>query len=123
MLNLSIVIINFRSWSKLDGCLLSIEQQNQKVKKVIVVDNLSDDGVIESFIKKFPWVEWIRNDSNAGFAAACNLGAQNCLSDWLLFLKKLDATPWPVCATIAFLLLLILLLIAKYYDSFVCFVI
>ena len=52
MLNLSIVIVNYRSWSKLEGCLLSIYQQKQKVKKVIIVDNLSDDGVIESFIKK-----------------------------------------------------------------------
>ena len=80
MLNLSVVIVNYRSWSKLEGCLLSIDQQRQKVKKVIVVDNQSDDGVIESFIKKFPRVEWVRNESNAGFAAACNLGAQNCSS-------------------------------------------
>ena len=87
MLNLSIVIVNYRSWSKLEGCLLSIYQQKKKVKKVIIVDNLSDDGVIEGFIKKFPWAEWIKNESNAGFAAGCNLGAQNCSSNWLLFLN------------------------------------
>ena len=100
MLNLSVVIVNYRSWSKLECCLISIDQQKQKVKKVIVVDNQSNDGVIESFIKKFPWVEWIRNDSNAGFAAACNLGAQNCLSDWLLFLNPDTSLPKDCLATL-----------------------
>ena len=87
MLDLSIVIVNYRSWLKLDSCLLSIKQQKQKVKQVIIVDNFSNDGILESFIKKFAWVKWIKNESNTGFAAACNLGAQNCSSHWILFIN------------------------------------
>ena len=100
MLNLSIVIVNYRSWSKLESCLLSIYQQKQKVKKVVIVDNLSDDGVIEDFVKKFPWVEWVKNDSNAGFAAGCNLGAQNCSSKWFLFLNPDTRLPKDCLATL-----------------------
>jgi len=43
--------------------------------------------VLDSFMEKFPWVEWIKNHTNAGFAAACNLGAQNISNRWLLFLN------------------------------------
>ena len=63
MLDLAIVIVNYRSWAKLEGCLSSLNHQKEKAEKVIVVDNRSDDGVLESFIKKFPWVEWIKNDT------------------------------------------------------------
>tara|TARA_B100001063_G_scaffold247003_1_gene289265 strand:- start:119 stop:1027 length:909 start_codon:yes stop_codon:yes gene_type:complete len=87
MSDLSIVIVNYRSWFKLEGCLLSIDQQSEKVKKVIVVDNHSNDGQLQYFIEKFPWVDWIKNDTNAGFAVACNLGAQNTSTPWLLFLN------------------------------------
>jgi GT2 family glycosyltransferase len=87
MLDLAIVIVNYRSWSKLEDCLSSLDQQTEKIKKVIVVDNRSDDGILENFIKKFPWVVWIKNDTNAGFAAACNLGTQKTSSQWLLFLN------------------------------------
>ena len=72
MTDLSIVIVNYRSWSKLDKCLQSLEQQTNGAQQVIVVDNCSDDGQIESFEKKFTGVNWIKNKSNEGFAAGCN---------------------------------------------------
>ena len=87
MPDLSIVIVNYRSWSKLEGCLLSLDEQSEKAKSVIVIDNYSDDGQLDGFIKKFPWVDWIKNETNAGFAVGCNLGAQNTSTPWLLFLN------------------------------------
>ena len=93
MSDLSIVIVNYRSWSKLEGCLLSLDQQIEKAKKVIVVDNLSKDGLLQDFVEKFPWVDWIKNDTNAGFAAACNIGAQNTSTPWLLFLNPDTGLP------------------------------
>tara|TARA_X000000950_G_scaffold39392_4_gene42316 strand:+ start:11025 stop:11933 length:909 start_codon:yes stop_codon:yes gene_type:complete len=87
MIDIGIIIVNYRSWSKLESCLISLYEQKEKAKKVIVVDNLSDDGILESFVKKFKWVHWIKNDSNAGFASACNLGANAASTQWLLFLN------------------------------------
>ena len=57
MSDLSIVIVNYRSWSKLEGCLLSLDQQIEKAKKVIVVDNLSKDGLLQDFVEKITWVD------------------------------------------------------------------
>ena len=87
MLDIAIVIVNYRSWSKLEGCLSSLYHQTKKADKVIVVDNLSEDGVLESFMEKFPWVVWKKNDTNGGFAAASNIGVQNVSNRWLLFLN------------------------------------
>ena len=97
MLDIAIVIVNYRSWPKLEGCLSSLDHQTEKAEKVVVVDNRSDDGVLESFMEKFSWVEWIKNDTNAGFAAACNLGAQNISNRWLLFLNPDTRLPKTVC--------------------------
>ena len=55
MLDLAIVIVNYRSWPKLQGCLSSLDHQKEKAERVIVVDNRSDDGVLDSFMEKFPW--------------------------------------------------------------------
>lgn len=87
MLDLSIVIVNYRSWDKLEPCLLSLQNQSQKIKSVIVVDNYSNDGILDTFSHRFPEVDWIPNDYNAGFAAGCNLGSQKVGTKWLLFLN------------------------------------
>ena len=55
MPDLSIIVVNYRSWSKLEGCLQSLDQQGVRAKKVIVIDNHSNDGILEVFIKKFPF--------------------------------------------------------------------
>ena len=52
-----------------------------------MVDNSLRRWSARKFYGKIPWVEWIKNDTNAGFAAACNLGAQNISNRWLLFLN------------------------------------
>ena len=87
MLDLSIVIVNYRSWSKLENCLHSLHPEKQKTKKIIVVDNNSGDNILDRFIEKFPWVDWVKNDINAGFAAGCNLGAEKVTTQWMLFLN------------------------------------
>ncbi len=87
MLDLSFVIVNYRSWPKLENCLHSLHPGKQKTKKIIVVDNNSGDNILDRFIEKFPWVDWVKNDINAGFAAGCNLGAEKVTTQWMLFLN------------------------------------
>lgn len=50
MLDLSIIIVNYRSWSKLEGYLLSIDTHIIKYKKVILVDYHFNGGKLESLI-------------------------------------------------------------------------
>ena len=48
-LNLTIVIVNYRSWDSLSLCLNSI---NKKCKEVVVVDNYSNDDKLKTYKKK-----------------------------------------------------------------------
>jgi GT2 family glycosyltransferase len=87
MISLSIIIVNYRSWKRLSACLHSIEQQDLQDLEVIVVDNFSNDGQGESFASQFPHVKWIMQNTNGGFAQACNMGASHANGNWLLFLN------------------------------------
>ena len=51
MSNLSIVIVNYKSWSPLTICLDSLLNQKKITPKIIVLDNNSDDNkFIESLM-------------------------------------------------------------------------
>ena len=86
-IELSIIIVNYRSWDKLKFCLNSILTQKQINLKVIVIDNFSNDNKLNLFKENFQWVEWIKSNENLGFAKACNLGATFANSKWILFLN------------------------------------
>lgn len=83
----SIVIVNYRSWDKLDACLKSIALQSIDGLEVIVVDNNSGDGLASNFVHIHPGVKFILQDTNLGFAQACNRGASEANNEWLLFLN------------------------------------
>ncbi len=87
MISLSIIIVSYRSWNRLDACLKSIALQGIHEIEVIVVDNHSDDGMVHHFISMHPEVRFILQDTNAGFAQACNRGARDAKGSWLLFLN------------------------------------
>jgi hypothetical protein len=87
-IDLSIIIVNYKSWSVLTECLDSFVQYTPKLNyEIIVVDNDSQDGEIESFSEKYPQVNFIKNTGNNGFAHGCNLGADNSRGKYLLFLN------------------------------------
>lgn len=87
MNSLSIIIVSYRCWDKLSVCLDSIQLQTLDFLEVIVVDNDSNDGQAPSFIEKYPTVNFIHQNTNGGFAQACNRGAKEAKGDWLLFLN------------------------------------
>ena len=87
MNELSVVIVNYKTWTKLSQCLDSILKQPEININVIVVDNNSNDGQLLRFKQKYDWVSWIKNSKNYGFAKACNIGAKTIKSKWCLFLN------------------------------------
>ena len=85
---LSIVIVNYKSWKVLAECLDSFDQHTPKlVYEIIVVDNDSQDGQLESFSQKHSTVKFIENSGNHGFSHGCNLGADHAHGKFLLFLN------------------------------------
>ncbi len=84
-----IVIVNWNSGPLLRLCLESMSacDQSDRITQVVVVDNDSHDGSCDDLPQSTIPVCVIRNDTNRGFAAACNQGAAECRAEYLLFLN------------------------------------
>jgi len=86
-IDVSIIIVNYKSWKHVDNCLLSLQDYQKLCVDIIVVDNKSNDGKLEEFQSKFPVVNFIENSGNNGFAHGCNFGAKHAKGEYLLFLN------------------------------------
>jgi GT2 family glycosyltransferase len=88
-IDLSIIIVNYRCWEQLKDCLISLEKISLESLnfEVIIIDNLSQDGELRAFSKRFNKYEFILNSGNNGFAHACTLGANHSNGDFLMFLN------------------------------------
>jgi GT2 family glycosyltransferase len=87
---LSIVIVNYRSWTVLSRCLASLSpllQGPAPAAEIVVVDNASGDGRFPTFSLAHPGVRFVQNDGNWGFADGCNRGALHARGEALLFLN------------------------------------
>ena len=87
---LSIVIVNYRSWDVLFRCLASLVPLRAvfgSATETIVVDNASGDGRLKAFADLHPGARFVPNDGNWGFADGCNTGAAKAQGELLLFLN------------------------------------
>jgi len=85
--SISIVIVNWNSGVQLLECITSINQYgNAAVQNIIVVDNGSSDGS-EKICEGLPKVQLLRTGANLGFGKACNIGAEKCGTEYILFLN------------------------------------
>ncbi len=75
MVDLSIIILNYRQRNLVRQCLRGILLSQPRVSyEVWVVDNASGDGCLEMVADFFPWVQRISSPVNRGFSAGMNLG-------------------------------------------------
>lgn len=89
----TIVIVHHRGRERLFRTLeVSTAQAARDQVETIVVDNASREGAGAEAARRFPAVRWLRQASNLGFAAACNLGAGEAAAPLLIFLND-DAVP------------------------------
>jgi GT2 family glycosyltransferase len=88
-MDLSIIIVNYRGWRRLKECLDGLSSFTGKVMsyEVIIVDNNSDDGVLDKFKIDYPRFIFIINSTNGGFGNGCNLGSKIATGDYFLFLN------------------------------------
>ncbi len=74
-MKLSIIIVSWNVKRYLVDCLNSLQQYPPSHKyEIIVVDNNSIDGTSDLVKEKFPYINFIKNKQNLGFAAANNRG-------------------------------------------------
>ncbi|ROM29404.1 dTDP-Rha--alpha-D-GlcNAc-pyrophosphate polyprenol alpha-3-L-rhamnosyltransferase [Pseudomonas protegens] len=83
-----VVVVNYNAGLLLEDCVISVLAQD--INRLVLVDNASHDGSLEQVATRFAADERLlilRNPSNTGFAAACNLGASHCEQPHILFLN------------------------------------
>jgi N-acetylglucosaminyl-diphospho-decaprenol L-rhamnosyltransferase len=89
--SLDIVIVNWNTGKQLEECIDSIKNAhciNLMLNSIVIVDNASsDDSMINLRRETTLPIKIIDNLENLGFGAACNQGARNCSSDYILFLN------------------------------------
>lgn len=88
-MDISIIIINYKSPELVLDCLSSVYAQTPKTSfEVIVVDNNSEDNSKEQIINRFPDVTWLQMDYNSGFARANNAGIKVSKGEHILLLNS-----------------------------------
>ncbi len=88
MIELSIIIVNYNVKEFLLNLLESIKKAVLNIPaEIIVVDNASDDGSVETVKEKFPDVNFIINNKNIGFGAANNLALSKAKGKYFLLIN------------------------------------
>jgi GT2 family glycosyltransferase len=88
-MDLSILIVNYKTKKLTLECLNSIYDTNSDYKfEIIVIDNASNDGSVQAFENQFPTVKIISNNENVGFAKANNQGIKAAAGRYILLLNS-----------------------------------
>ncbi|HEX2536017.1 MAG TPA: glycosyltransferase family 2 protein [Chitinophagaceae bacterium] len=87
-MDLSVIIINYKSAHHVLNCLESVFRETRRcVFEVIVVDNDSGDDSEQRIRSAYPQVIWLQTGYNAGFARANNAGLRLAKGRYWLLLN------------------------------------
>ncbi|MBI2031143.1 MAG: glycosyltransferase [Candidatus Levybacteria bacterium] len=94
-IDISIIIVNYKSKKELFDCIKSIETSNTKATyEIIVVDNDGEKRFEKELKKMFESVKYIKSPTNIGYGAGNNLGAKFARGKYLFFLNP-DTRTYP----------------------------
>jgi len=88
--HVTIIVLNWNGGQEALDCLASLRRVDYPRFEVIVVDNGSEDGSLQTIRKRFPEMTLIEAGTNLGFTGGNNLGIRHALergSDYLLLLN------------------------------------
>lgn len=94
-MSVGVVIVNKNAGAYLARTLESLQRQTVPPRRVVVVDNASDDGSLDGLDARFPQFAFVRSGENLGFAAGNNLAIAMCDDCELVALLNPDAFPEP----------------------------
>jgi GT2 family glycosyltransferase len=87
-MDISIIIINYRTPELIINCLSSIYQYtSQSSFEIIIVDNDPKNGGAQEIRNRFPAIKWIDMPYNAGFGRANNAGMAIASGKYFLLLN------------------------------------
>lgn len=88
------ITVAFQSRSTIDLALAPLREACASGRHVcVVVDNDSADGTADHVARVHPYARLIRAGANLGFGRGCNLGAEGCATEFLLFLNPDASLP------------------------------
>jgi hypothetical protein len=88
-MDVSIIIVNYNTKDLTINCVKSIYASKTRYSfEIIIVDNASSDGSVESIRSLFPKVRIIENKQNIGFARANNQAAAVSVGRYLYILNS-----------------------------------
>jgi N-acetylglucosaminyl-diphospho-decaprenol L-rhamnosyltransferase len=82
-----VVIVNYNAGPMIQACVDALAQQTFVGFEAVIVDNASTDGSAEALRLPDERFALIRNDGNAGFAAANNIGVRGARAPWIATLN------------------------------------
>lgn len=83
----SILIVNYRTYTELAACLDSLKPFLAEDVEVIVIDHESDRTAATSLRDRYPWLQLLGVDGNPGFAAGVNHAARVARGEYFLLLN------------------------------------
>jgi GT2 family glycosyltransferase len=88
VVNLSIIIINYKSLDLIRDCLRSVYTSNPSISfEIIVVNNDDLRDTYNPLLSEFPDIRWVGMHYNAGFARANNEGIRQAEAETVLILN------------------------------------
>jgi GT2 family glycosyltransferase len=89
--HLWIVVVNYNGLEDTRKCLRSLGAAGDPAPHVVLVDNASAQDPIAALRAEFPWVHYVRNPVNEGWAGGNNVGVRYALdrgADYVLLLNN-----------------------------------
>ena len=86
-IDLSIIIVGYRSQHTLPDCLQSVQSQSNVSIEIIYIDNDCQHSALDLVDSVSPHATVIESPSNLGFGRACNQAAEQARGEFLLFLN------------------------------------
>ena len=88
-MDVSIIIVNYKTCKLVIDCIKSIYDYTKEIEfEIIVVDNNSEDGSVETISHLFSQIKVISLQNNIGFGKANNIGVKYALGDFIFFLNS-----------------------------------
>jgi GT2 family glycosyltransferase len=87
-MDLSIIILNYKTRGLLKECLKGIKMVEPKLDyEIIVVDNASNDGTATMMRENFPEINFIASEENLGYAKGNNLGIKKARGRYVMIMN------------------------------------
>jgi hypothetical protein len=87
-MDLSVIFVNWNAVAYLRECIADIYEHTRGISfEIIVVDNASPEGGVDSLKEQFPRLIIVKEEKNLGFARANNIGFRHSTGDCALFLN------------------------------------